>query len=70
MDALAAEIQLRWLTRAEVAQMFGVPVKTVATWASKGEGPKYHRIGRHCRYKLSDCLAWADAQRTGGSDAA
>jgi predicted DNA-binding transcriptional regulator AlpA len=63
MDALAADLQGRWLTRAEVAQMFGVPEKTVAEWAHQRTGPDYYRIGRYARYKLSDCLAWAESQK-------
>ncbi|WP_236566882.1 helix-turn-helix transcriptional regulator [Nocardia sp. CY41] len=63
MDALASDAQVRWLTRAEVAQMFGVPVKTVAEWASKGTGPDFYKIGRYARYKLSDCLTWAESQK-------
>lgn len=63
MDEVAAELQVRWLTRAEVAHMFGVPDKTVAQWATKGTGPDFYKIGRYARYLLSDCLAWAEAQK-------
>jgi hypothetical protein len=29
----------RWITRQELADRYGVPVKTPAEWASKGTGP-------------------------------
>lgn len=58
-----------WLTRKEVAERLQVPEKTLAQWAHLGRGPKYAKFGRHCRYRLSDCIAWENAQ-FGGPDAA
>jgi predicted DNA-binding transcriptional regulator AlpA len=48
----------RWLSRQELAGRFGLPVKTLAQWASKGTGPRYARMGRHVRYRLSDVIDW------------
>jgi predicted DNA-binding transcriptional regulator AlpA len=48
----------RWLSRQELADRFGLPVKTLAQWASKGTGPRYARMGRHVRYRLSDVVDW------------
>ena len=31
----------KWLTRQELADRYGLPVKTPAEWASKGTGPRY-----------------------------
>ena len=56
-----------WLTRPEVGERIKVPEKTLAQWASQGKGPKYHRLGRHARYRLSDLIAWENAQFTGGA---
>jgi predicted DNA-binding transcriptional regulator AlpA len=50
----------RWLSRQELADRYGLPVKTPAQWASKGTGPRYARIGRHVRYRLSDVIAWEE----------
>lgn len=52
----------RWLSRQELADRYGVPVKTPAVWASKGTGPPFARFGRHVRYRLSDVLAWESEQ--------
>jgi len=48
----------RWITRQELADRYGLPVKTPAQWASKGTGPRYAKFGRHLRYRLSDVLDW------------
>jgi predicted DNA-binding transcriptional regulator AlpA len=57
----------RWLTRREVAERFQVAEKTVAMWASRGEGPRYRRIGNAARYRLSDLVAWENTQVAGGA---
>lgn len=59
-----------WLTRPETAARLKVPPKTLAEWASKGAGPRFAKIGRYCRYKLSDVIAWEDAQFADPRDAA
>jgi excisionase family DNA binding protein len=55
-------VEDRWLTRRELAERYGVPVKTPAEWASKGTGPRYAKIGRHVRYRLSDVIDWERQQ--------
>jgi excisionase family DNA binding protein len=54
-----------WLTRQEVADRERVPLATVAQWAHKGTGPRYALFGRHSRYRLSDVIAWEEAQFAG-----
>jgi hypothetical protein len=46
-----------WLSRQELADRYGVPVKTPAEWASRGTGPLYAKF-RHVRYRLSDVTDW------------
>lgn len=48
----------KWLSRQELANRYGLPVKTLAQWATKGTGPRYARMGRHVRYRLSDIIDW------------
>jgi excisionase family DNA binding protein len=48
----------RWLSRPELATRLGVPVKTLAEWASKGACPRYAKFGKHVRYRLGDVIAW------------
>ena len=52
----------KYLSRRDVAEMFGVPEKTVSQWAFKKSGPPFLKIGRYARYRLSDVTAWANAQ--------
>jgi excisionase family DNA binding protein len=56
--------EVKWLTRQELADRYGVPVKTPAEWASKGTGPRYAKFGRHVRYLLSDVMDWERKQFT------
>jgi predicted DNA-binding transcriptional regulator AlpA len=55
---MEANAEDRWLSRQELADRYGVPVKTPAEWASKGTGPRYAKFGRHVRYRLSDVIDW------------
>jgi hypothetical protein len=50
----------RWLSRRELAERYGFPVKTPAEWAWKGTGPRYAKFGRHVRYRLSDVIDWEE----------
>jgi hypothetical protein len=52
----------KWLTRQDLADRYGLPVKTPAEWASKGTGPRYAKFGRHVRYLLSDVIDWERKQ--------
>jgi predicted DNA-binding transcriptional regulator AlpA len=52
----------KWLSRQELAERYGLPVKTPAEWASKGTGPRYAKFGRHVRYCLSDVMDWERKQ--------
>ncbi|MFD8246923.1 helix-turn-helix domain-containing protein [Nocardia sp. NPDC059691] len=57
-----------WLSTREVSQRLKIPLETLASWASAGRGPRYARMGRYRRYRLSDLLAWEQDQldRGGG----
>lgn len=48
----------RWLSRRELADRYGLPITTLAQWASKGTGLRYARMGRHVRYHLSGVIDW------------
>lgn len=54
----------KWITRQELADRYGVPVKTPAEWASKGTGPRYAKFGRHVRYLMADVIDWEHKQFT------
>lgn len=51
-----------WLSRQEVADRFKVPSKTLAQWGTDKKGPRFAKIGRFARYKLSDVIDWENKQ--------
>ena len=53
-----SDADLRHLTVQDLAERLAVPVKTIYKWNADGTGPKYLRVGIHCRYRMSDVLAW------------
>jgi predicted DNA-binding transcriptional regulator AlpA len=56
------------LTPEDLAEREGVPLETVYGWNKTGKGPRYMKIGRHCRYRLADVIAWEKTrivERTG-----
>jgi excisionase family DNA binding protein len=60
-DRLGAVGQL--LSRQQAADLLAVPPKTLARWASLGQGPAYFKVGRHARYRQADLEAWLAARR-------
>ncbi|MEU4823103.1 helix-turn-helix domain-containing protein [Actinomadura sp. NPDC023710] len=71
MEQAAVADGERHLTPEDLSGRFGVPVKTVYDWNSKGTGPRYMKIGRHARYRLADVIAWENDRyaETGGAAA-
>jgi hypothetical protein len=51
-----------WLTRPELGERLKVSPKTLAQWKWKGLGPRCASIGGQTRYRLSDVIAWENAQ--------
>ncbi|GAA1243344.1 hypothetical protein GCM10009676_31200 [Prauserella halophila] len=52
--------------RPEVAEYIGVPERTLDTWATRGYGPPYIRVGKHARYRWSEVDKWLDQQTARG----
>ena len=61
-NTMSNNINEQWLSRQDLADRYGLPVKTLARWAATGNGPPYARMGRHVRYRLSDVIAWETAR--------
>jgi len=49
-------------TQEETARYLGLKPTTLSAWRSQGRGPKYHKIGRSCFYRMIDVDQWLDAQ--------
>ncbi len=56
-----------YIDQEAVGEILGVPGKTVARWRWLNDGPPVHRFGKRRRYKRSEVLEWADAQRQANS---
>jgi excisionase family DNA binding protein len=52
----------RLLSAKEVAEWLGVPLATLYQWRHRNIGPHGVRVGRHLRYRETDCLAWFEQQ--------
>jgi excisionase family DNA binding protein len=59
----------KMLTTEEVAELLGVPVKTVLTWTSQ-RAIAYHRVGRYNRYTVADVQVFIDARRRRAAEVA
>ncbi|MFH7319774.1 helix-turn-helix transcriptional regulator [Desulfurivibrio sp. D14AmB] len=42
------------LTRQEAADFLGLKKGTLDVWATRGQGPRYLKLGRAVRYRLAD----------------
>lgn len=50
------------MTPEEVAELLGVPRRTLTVWRYEGIGPKGFKVGRHVRYRLVDVESWIEEQ--------
>jgi len=53
------------LSPADLARRENVSVETVYAWNRDGTGPRYMRIGKHARYRLTDVLSWENNRYVG-----
>ncbi len=52
---------VRFLTTEEAARILRLAPQTLALFRSRGEGPKYAKLGRRIVYDEVDLLAWTEA---------
>jgi hypothetical protein len=48
----------KMIDQKELASMLGISVKTLECWRWKRIGPKYVKLGRLARYRMSDVMAY------------
>jgi predicted DNA-binding transcriptional regulator AlpA len=58
----------RLLDSKEVAGILGTKVSTIHLWRHQGKGPSYIKVGRLCRYRLSDVSAFMEKNTHRNSD--
>jgi predicted DNA-binding transcriptional regulator AlpA len=52
-----------WITEIEAAQITGMSVAWFQRMRWAGGGMPYTKLGRACRYKLSDVMEWMDSRK-------
>jgi len=50
------------INAADAAKLTGVPVCTLATWRSRGGGPRFLKLGKSVRYRRRSLFEWMDAR--------
>lgn len=66
-DSSETAATVKHLTVTGLADRMGVPKKTVYQWNYSGTGPRYIRVGRGVRYRVTDVVAWENARLHGGT---
>ena len=51
-----------WLSNQDLADRYGVDVRTIRHWRMAGTGPRGVRLGRHVRYALTEVRRWERQQ--------
>jgi hypothetical protein len=49
----------------ELAAYLRVPLTTLDQWASRSDGPPFHKVGKYRRYAPADVRTWLAGQRRG-----
>ena len=62
MPTASKSAERQFLRPPGLAEYLDVPLRTVYAWQSKGGGPRFHKVGRHVRYRLSDVDAWLETR--------
>jgi excisionase family DNA binding protein len=52
----------RMITIEEFAEALGVSVQTVYSWNSQGVGPRYIKVGKHCRFRPAEIQKWLESR--------
>lgn len=61
--AAAAPVVKKALTQKEVAELYGIPIGTLADWRRESMGPAWTKPGKHILYRVVDLDAFFEAQR-------
>ena len=64
---MAADNEDRLLDRNEVEARFGIPKRFLELAVSRGNGPRFVRIGSLVRYSVGDIRTWIEANTSGPS---
>lgn len=62
LPKLVSSVKTALLNTRQAAEHIGIKETTAEIWRCYGKGPRYLKIGRLVRYRLSDLDAWLDQQ--------
>lgn len=54
--------RLEILDETEAAQFLRISTRTLQAWRVQGRGPRFHKVGRLCRYSRAELESWLDSQ--------
>lgn len=58
MITLIEDNEEKFMTQGQLAELLGISTKTLEYYRWKKIGPKFIKIGRHARYRLTDVMAY------------
>ncbi len=59
-------VDKRYLSDRELAERYGLNVRTLQNWRTFGKGPKFRKFGRSTKYAVSDIETWLESLPCGG----
>ena len=62
MKRVSPELPTRLWTLEETANFLAIPIATLYKLNHKRTGPRFFRIGRHCRYDPRDVREWLNSR--------
>ncbi len=51
-----------FLNQVQLSDRWQISVRTLEKWRSRGDGPKFVKVGSAVRYRLTDVEAWEAGQ--------
>jgi predicted DNA-binding transcriptional regulator AlpA len=61
---LGADLLAEYYTEHQLADQFGVTLRTLRTWRAAGEAPPHKRLGKYVMYAKADVRDWLAKRRT------
>jgi predicted DNA-binding transcriptional regulator AlpA len=63
MTSEATQLEKRYLTESQAAQITNFSSNTLKQWRSARKGPPFIKIGKSIRYPESDLIGWMESFR-------
>jgi len=60
------QVQRRYGSERDVAQLTGIAARTLQKWRLFGKGPRFYRVGGMIKYDLAEVDSWVQAKAVNG----